>query len=121
MAETPALLWRTTLKRRLLVSILLLGGWAVSIEARLVYLQVISHADLSARAERQQVSTIETTAKRGDILDRNGNVLAFSVEADSICVHGDSPGAVGMAREVRALLERSGVTIASFVDAGAPQ
>jgi len=84
VAETPALLWRTTLKRRLLVAILLLGGWAVSIEARLVYLQVISHADLSARAERQQVSTIETTAKRGDILDRNGNVLAFSVEADSI-------------------------------------
>jgi len=35
-------------------------------------------------------------------------------------VHGDSPGAVEMARQVRALFERSGVTIAPFVDAGVP-
>ena len=39
------------------------------------------------------------------------------IEADSLCVHGDSPGAVQMAREVRALLERSGVSVQSFVDA----
>jgi UPF0271 protein len=42
------------------------------------------------------------------------------IEAESLCVHGDSPGAVAMAADVRALLERSGVTIASFVSAGAP-
>lgn len=36
------------------------------------------------------------------------------VQADSICVHGDSPGAVDMAREVRRRLEQSGVTIRSF-------
>jgi len=39
------------------------------------------------------------------------------IEADSLCVHGDSPGAVQMAREVRAMLERSGVRVQSFVDA----
>lgn len=38
------------------------------------------------------------------------------IRADSICVHGDSPGAVEMARQVRGLLERSGVVIGSFVD-----
>ena len=36
------------------------------------------------------------------------------IEAESICVHGDSPGAVAMARELRAALEREGVTIAAF-------
>jgi cell division protein FtsI/penicillin-binding protein 2 len=77
-------MWRTTLKRRLLVAILLLTGWAVTIEGRLAYLQIFRHAEMSALAENQQVRTIETTPKRGDILDRNGNVLAFSVEADSI-------------------------------------
>lgn len=41
------------------------------------------------------------------------------IEADSICVHGDSPGAVEMARQVRSLLERSGVAIRPFVDAEA--
>jgi len=36
------------------------------------------------------------------------------VEADSICVHGDSPGAVEMARQVRTTLEGAGVSIRSF-------
>lgn len=37
------------------------------------------------------------------------------VEADSICVHGDSAGAVEMARAIRALFEREDVTIRPFV------
>jgi cell division protein FtsI (penicillin-binding protein 3) len=37
-----------------------------------------------ARAERQQSRTIEIAASRGDILDREGRVLAYSVDADSI-------------------------------------
>jgi UPF0271 protein len=36
------------------------------------------------------------------------------VSADSICVHGDSPGAVDMARQVRAALARAGVPIGAF-------
>jgi len=35
-------------------------------------------------------------------------------EVDSICVHGDTPGAVAMARRTRALLEEAGFTIAPF-------
>ena len=84
MAEKPALAWRITLKRRLIVAVAVLVAWSAAIEARLVYLQVGRHADLMARAERQQLRTVETTAKRGDILDRSGRVLAYSVEADSI-------------------------------------
>ena len=84
MAETPAHNWRKTLKQRLLVSVLLLGGWAVSIEARLAYLQVVNHGYYTEKAENQQVRTIETAPERGDIVDRNGNVLAYSVEVDSI-------------------------------------
>ena len=37
------------------------------------------------------------------------------VQADSICVHGDSPGAVEMARAVRMALESDGVTVRPFV------
>ena len=36
------------------------------------------------------------------------------VRADSVCVHGDSPGAVAMARAVRESLERAGARIAPF-------
>lgn len=37
------------------------------------------------------------------------------IEADSICVHGDSPGAVEMARVLRATLEQAGIAIKPFV------
>lgn len=36
--------------------------------------------------------------------------------AQSICVHGDSPGAVEMARRIRARLEQAGVALRPFVD-----
>jgi UPF0271 protein len=37
-----------------------------------------------------------------------------AVRAESVCVHGDSPGAVGMARAVRDRLAAEGVTLAAF-------
>lgn len=40
-----------------------------------------------------------------------------ALEADSICIHGDSPGAVAMARHIRASLEARGLGIASFLAA----
>jgi cell division protein FtsI/penicillin-binding protein 2 len=83
---TAALLsdWRDTLKRRTLVAAALLAIWAAGIEARLVHLQVVRHGDLVARAERQQLGTSEAPAKRGDIVDRRGHVMATSVDADTI-------------------------------------
>jgi UPF0271 protein len=38
-----------------------------------------------------------------------------AVTAESACVHGDSPGAVEMARAVRAGLEKAGVALGAFV------
>jgi UPF0271 protein len=38
------------------------------------------------------------------------------LEADTICVHGDTPGAATLARNIRTALEANGVTIASLVE-----
>ncbi len=76
--------WRVSLKRRITTVAALLALWVTGIEARLVYLQVFRHADLVARAERQQMRTIAAPSKRGDILDRRGRVLATSVDADTV-------------------------------------
>jgi cell division protein FtsI (penicillin-binding protein 3) len=84
VAETPTNDWRRTVRRRLAVAAAVFLLWSIGIEARLVYLQVYRHADLSARAERQQSRTVEAAAKRGEITDRDGRVLAYSVDADSI-------------------------------------
>ena len=61
----------------------------------------------------------QAVARRMVRLVREGVVEAIDgcvtrVEADSICVHGDSPGAVQMARAVREALTREGVTLRAF-------
>ncbi|WP_022707116.1 LamB/YcsF family protein [Paracoccus zeaxanthinifaciens] len=61
----------------------------------------------------------ETVAARMLHLARTGTIQAIDgsmldLQADSICVHGDSPGAVAMAARIRDLLLAEGVTIAPF-------
>jgi len=51
-------------------------------------------------------------AQEGVVEAVDGSTLCLA--ADSICVHGDSPDAVAMARAIRVALTRQGVTIASF-------
>jgi cell division protein FtsI (penicillin-binding protein 3) len=77
--------WQGVIRSRLLVCAGVFAVWTVGIEARLIVLQVVQHGELMARAERQQLSTLPQPAKRGEILDREGRVLAYSVDADSIC------------------------------------
>jgi cell division protein FtsI (penicillin-binding protein 3) len=76
--------WRPIMKRRVAIVAWLLALWVSGIEAKLVYLQIFERADLAARAERQQERTPPSPARRGDILDRRGRVLATSVDADTI-------------------------------------
>lgn len=49
----------------------------------------------------------------GGLMSVDGEFIPL--QADSVCVHGDTPGAVDMARQVRALLESSGIVIAPFI------
>ena len=84
MAEQPANQWRTTLNRRLAVAAGLFLAWSVAIEARLIYFQVFEHANLVAAAANQQERLIDVSAKRGEILDRRGRILARSVDADTV-------------------------------------
>ena len=76
--------WRHVVRRRLLTGAVVFAVWAVGIEARLVYLQVLQHGALVERAARQQNRSITAHPKRGEILDRRGRVLAYSVDADTI-------------------------------------
>jgi cell division protein FtsI (penicillin-binding protein 3) len=62
----------------------LLGLWVLGIETRLLVLQVFQYDELVSRAERQQMSTVPAPAKRGEIFDRHGRLLAYSVDADTI-------------------------------------
>jgi cell division protein FtsI (penicillin-binding protein 3) len=76
--------WRATIRRRLQCGAVIFLLWAVGIQARLVYLQVHKHSDLQSRAENQSARTMDISAKRGEILDRHGRILAYSVDSDSV-------------------------------------
>jgi len=51
-------------------------------------------------------------ATDGEVVASDGSVV--SVRARSICVHSDTPGAVGLARAVRAALDAAGVGVYRF-------
>ncbi|WP_459548666.1 LamB/YcsF family protein [Nocardia sp. X0981] len=61
------------------------------------------------QALAQAVTLAETGTAR--IAGGGGTV---SVALDSLCVHGDTPAAVHMARRIRAALEDAGIAVASF-------
>ena len=66
------------------VLLLIFAALAAVFFLRLVFLQVIMADEYSAMAEESRTVSFETTPRRGTIYDRNGIVLATSVEATTI-------------------------------------
>jgi UPF0271 protein len=65
------------------------------------------------------ITDAETVVERSLSLAASGTVAAHSgariqVRARSLCLHGDTPGAVELARRVRRRLEESGVRVEAF-------
>ncbi|NJD65874.1 MAG: penicillin-binding protein 2 [Chloroflexi bacterium] len=72
--------------RRVWLPAFFFGAFALVICARLVQLQVIEHDTYAARAKAELSGSQTIYARRGAILDRNGAVLATSVETWDIYV-----------------------------------
>jgi UPF0271 protein len=77
---------------------------------------------LVSRREPDSVLTDpDAVAERAVRIATDNEVVAIdgtvvSIRARSICVHGDTPGAVGLARAVRAALDAAGVGVYRFTD-----
>jgi 5-oxoprolinase (ATP-hydrolysing) subunit A len=69
---------------------------------------VLHDPDLIARRMLQ-------LAREGTLEAIDGSTI--KVDAQSICVHGDSPGAVAIAREIRRAFEADGIAVRSFLNA----
>jgi UPF0271 protein len=112
------------------LALVALGGSPLVDWARAAGLRVIAEAfaDRAYTPQGTLVSRREQGAVLHDAADvaqrmlrlvREGAVQAIDgsvarVEAQSICVHGDSDGALEMARAVRAALERDGIAVRAF-------
>jgi cell division protein FtsI (penicillin-binding protein 3) len=81
----------TDLKRLLFTRFMLVVAafivWIGGISVRLVHLQVNQHAYLLAKAKSQSIYSKKKKQLRGTILDRNGAVLAMSVEVKTLFVN----------------------------------
>ncbi|MFW0119848.1 LamB/YcsF family protein [Rothia sp. P5764] len=111
--------------------ILCLPGSAVASAARALGLPVFyeAFADRGYTPEGSLVSRREpgaiihdpeVVAERVVRMAVDGEVIAVdgsrvTLDAASICVHGDTPGAVAIAQQVRAALEGAGVRIEAFI------
>lgn len=71
-----------------------------------------SHPDAVLRDTPRVVDNMLRFAEEGRLIALDGTVV--ELEAESICVHGDTAGAIEMAREVRRALEHAGIEIRSF-------
>lgn len=69
--------------RRYFLLLLILAGFG-AILFRLVSLQVLQAAELTARADRQHQKSVTLEGARGTVTDRHGKVLAMNVEVPSI-------------------------------------
>lgn len=69
--------------RNLLLGALLAVG-AVSLVARVLYLQIVHQDFLVTQADSRHLRTVEIAAHRGPITDRRGDALAVSTPVDSI-------------------------------------
>ena len=68
-------------RARVVVAILAVICAFTLLAARLVYLQVVRHADLNEQAESNRTAVVPIVPNRGLILDRNGIVLATNYSA----------------------------------------
>ncbi|HVM24636.1 MAG TPA: penicillin-binding protein 2 [Candidatus Limnocylindrales bacterium] len=78
------MLARTDSRARALVLLIVVALVGTAIGARLVWWQVVQHEHLSEIALRQLAQHQELPAERGEIRDVNGELLATSVELQSV-------------------------------------
>lgn len=69
--------------RRYVLLLVMLCGFVIVL-FRLVSLQVLQAAELTAKADRQHQKTVSLEGARGTIVDRHGKVLAMNMEVPSV-------------------------------------
>ena len=92
--ESFEVTWRRTIKHRVVIILAALGIWAVLLLGRLLDLQVLQHRELLSKALDQQQDLVQAPADRGPIVDRHGQLLAYSVDGASVEA-GEAVGYVG--------------------------
>jgi cell division protein FtsI (penicillin-binding protein 3) len=79
--KSQQVIWRRWRSVALLSGFVLAGG---ALEGRLIYLQLVDREFLAAQGDDRHIRTVQMSAHRGPIVDRNGEPLAVSTPVDTI-------------------------------------
>ena len=74
---------------KILFTIILILIALIIIVVRMAYLQIVIGKELAKEANNQQMSDKMISANRGNILDRNGEILAQSLSVDTVSINPD--------------------------------
>jgi cell division protein FtsI/penicillin-binding protein 2 len=78
--------YENDIRRRVKFLSFLLAAWGGLVAARLVQVQVLGHARARAAVLRQARDKVKIEPRRGNILDRNGVILASSLPSPSVAI-----------------------------------
>jgi cell division protein FtsI/penicillin-binding protein 2 len=78
--------YESDIRRRVKILSFLLAAWAVVVALRLVQIQVLGHARAKAAVLKQARDVVTIESRRGNILDRNGEILACSLPSPSVAI-----------------------------------
>jgi cell division protein FtsI (penicillin-binding protein 3) len=78
--------YEADIRKRVKVLTFVLVGWGAIVAARLVQVQVFGHARAKAAVLRQAQNVVKLEPRRGNILDRNGEILACSLPSPSVVI-----------------------------------
>ncbi|MBL8000050.1 MAG: penicillin-binding protein 2, partial [Candidatus Kapabacteria bacterium] len=85
-----------------IIALLIVAGF-LAVLVRLFYIQILRGADLREKARKQYEAKIELRAERGKILDRNGTIIAETIQSASFAA---DPKMLEHSDDVIALLAR---------------
>lgn len=85
-AQAPVAKQKTITNSRLSIMLIAFIAVAAVLIARLAWVQVVWGPELSAAAEQQRARVYVDPARRGTITDREGNELAYTMQARSLTV-----------------------------------
>jgi cell division protein FtsI/penicillin-binding protein 2 len=74
-------------KSRVLVLLIVFVFLFFLVVLRLIDLQILNHSFYEKKSQEQRTRIIDLASQRGDIFDRNGNILATSIDTHSAYMH----------------------------------
>ena len=102
------MLGRTDSRARLVILICILGLFGGALGVRLAYWQIGQGDDLRHKASEQLDDPSQAQAKRGDILDSTGAVLATTAYRDRLAAYPDLLSSEDRGKVARVLDRRTG-------------